>query len=1051
MKKIFKTILGLTLGFAMAAGVGVGVATKKANPVYATTYSNVYVLDTTGTLQTDNNVYGSTGTATTGGVTWTFTGNGKINPWRLGGKTAQSGNQPFYTGTAISGGVDRIVVEFGAISGLTASSFQMSVHNSSSDASSGNNAVETHTGLDIGANTTATIDLNATQTGKFYRFVPNLTISASSNKYLQLNKVTFKVAEEEKTLSSIVLGGTYQTSFTQGDTFNHDGMTVTAKYSDADDADVTDKATWSSPDMSTAGNGKTVTVSYTENGTTKTADYTIDVAAATVYSVGGTIANGSLSSTDSVREGNALNINIVPSAKYKLPTTLSSVTMGGNTLVANTDYTYNSTSGAFSIPSVTGNVVINATCDKKQGYWADVPYTIAEAIAAIDASSDTQGVYTRGIVCGYYNSGFSDTPKLYTGKTSFYFTDDGSEGHDGNGATRLEAYNCYKASGSTVFDNISEVPEIGDTVVVYGNLIKYNSTYEYAQNCYLESVTPPSYTVTYNDNGATSGSVPVDSNSYTRHSNVTLATNSGSLAKTGYVFNGWNTMADPTAVGMQHFNAGATYENIESNLTLYAEWLLTSPSITVQANLTGFTGEEIDVGFTYGYIDDPTKISVVAADDIVTVGDLIAENNEGCVTIIFNEAGDTSLSFQNNGVELATCDVTVNQSTVTITGLPSTAEVYIDKTLDLGSKITVTPTGSYGTSVTWVSGDTDVATVNANGVVTGKAEGDTTITVTSVSDPNVSQTCTVYVGISPLDFTWDLSVDDTSSASEERLEWNDRRANMIADKANATVNANNYYPSTPNQSYTSTRFYKNSTLTIEPVAGYIIRFVVFTATTQNYANVLTNSAWTNASASVDNVTVTVTPTDGTDDIVATIGNTCGFISVKVYYTDPITYIDSLDSIATIHGNETEPGVVSSVALRFGTEISKNAWKAIDEEYGIDYYGVMLFRTTEERLSSVLSVKEYFELGEENVTISRREGSNAPSSEGDYYDFSVQINISTVSKFNRYYCAAPFFVVDGQYHFLEEMRFSVNLLAQYYLTHPGSDLSTEALTYLATAN
>lgn len=77
------------------------------------------------------------------------------------------------------------------------------------------------------------------------------------------------------------------------------------------------------------------------------------------YTVGGTITNGSLSSSANVSHGSALNITITPSGGHKLPTTLTSVTMGGSPYAG---YTYNSGTGAFSIASVTGNVVINATC-----------------------------------------------------------------------------------------------------------------------------------------------------------------------------------------------------------------------------------------------------------------------------------------------------------------------------------------------------------------------------------------------------------------------------------------------------------------------------------------------------------------------------------------------------------------------------------------------------------------------------------------------------------------------------------------------------------------
>ena len=67
------------------------------------------------------------------------------------------------------------------------------------------------------------------------------------------------------------------TSFSVGDTFSHEGVVVTAHYTEGKvDAVVTSSATFSSPDMSTAGQ-KTVTVTYTEGGIEKTATYQITV------------------------------------------------------------------------------------------------------------------------------------------------------------------------------------------------------------------------------------------------------------------------------------------------------------------------------------------------------------------------------------------------------------------------------------------------------------------------------------------------------------------------------------------------------------------------------------------------------------------------------------------------------------------------------------------------------------------------------------------------------------------------------------------------------
>lgn len=81
---------------------------------------------------------------------------------------------------------------------------------------------------------------------------------------------------QAKTLESISVSG-QKASFNVGDVFAFGG-TVTANYSDGSHKNVTEEADFSSPDMNSAGE-KTVTVSYTESGVTKTCDYTITVSA----------------------------------------------------------------------------------------------------------------------------------------------------------------------------------------------------------------------------------------------------------------------------------------------------------------------------------------------------------------------------------------------------------------------------------------------------------------------------------------------------------------------------------------------------------------------------------------------------------------------------------------------------------------------------------------------------------------------------------------------------------------------------------------------------
>ena len=82
-------------------------------------------------------------------------------------------------------------------------------------------------------------------------------------------------------------------------------------------------------------------------------------------------------------------------------------------------------------------------------------------------------------------------------------------------------------------------------------------------------------TITYNGNGNTAGTVPVDPSSpYEEGVTVTVFGNTGGLTRindggTSYYFTGWNTKADGSGIDQAE---GSTFTIGTSNVTLYAQW-----------------------------------------------------------------------------------------------------------------------------------------------------------------------------------------------------------------------------------------------------------------------------------------------------------------------------------------------------------------------------------------------------------------------------------------------------------------------------------------------
>lgn len=103
------------------------------------------------------------------------------------------------------------------------------------------------------------------------------------------------------------------------------------------------------------------------------------------------------------------------------------------------------------------------------------PYTVEQAIAAIDAGTGTEGVYAKGIVSKIvtaYNSQY--------GNISYNISADGT-----TSGPQLQAYRGFDKDGAW-FTSADDI-KVGDIVVIYGNLTKHNTTYEFAQGNQLVS------------------------------------------------------------------------------------------------------------------------------------------------------------------------------------------------------------------------------------------------------------------------------------------------------------------------------------------------------------------------------------------------------------------------------------------------------------------------------------------------------------------------------------------------------------------------------------
>ncbi len=180
------------------------------------------------------------------------------------------GTKGQYTSGTPSAGVTISTTSLSIVRGNTAKISATSSNSSSITWSTSNSSVVSisSTSASSGSQITLTGASNGTAT-----ITAKATISGT-----QYTKTCSVTVTNPKTLSSISVSG-QKTTFNVNDSFSFGG-TVTANYSDSTTANVTTSATFSGYNLSTTGN-QTVTVGYTEGGTTKTTTYSITVSEAT--------------------------------------------------------------------------------------------------------------------------------------------------------------------------------------------------------------------------------------------------------------------------------------------------------------------------------------------------------------------------------------------------------------------------------------------------------------------------------------------------------------------------------------------------------------------------------------------------------------------------------------------------------------------------------------------------------------------------------------------------------------------------------------------------
>ncbi|HPJ67815.1 MAG TPA: InlB B-repeat-containing protein [Desulfobacteraceae bacterium] len=236
----------------------------------------------------------------------------------------------------------------------------------------------------------------------------------------------------------------------------------------------------------------------------------------------------------------------------------------------------------------------------------------ASCTIQVDVTSNAVGIHqniTSDLTSSSGNSGHASADLTVELPPAYPVTYDANGADSGTApANQTKIYNV----ALTLATNTDSLARIGYTfngwnTATDGSGTHYDEGATYTENgpltLYAEW-TPVPYTVTYDSNGATGGTVPADGNTYHITDTVTVLGNTGTLMKTGYTFDGWNTAADGSGTD---YSGGDTFAMGSSNVTLYAQWMAIDYTVTYDGN-TNTGGSVPTDGNTYNITDTVTVL-----------------------------------------------------------------------------------------------------------------------------------------------------------------------------------------------------------------------------------------------------------------------------------------------------------------------------------------------------------------------------------------------------------------------------------------------------------
>jgi hypothetical protein len=221
--------------------------------------------------------------------------------------------------------------------------------------------------------------------------------------------------------------------------------------------------------------------------------------------------------------------------------------------------------GTMASQSATSNTVLNANTFTRSGYTFRSWNTQANGLGTSYLSSYTYSFAASRILYAIWSQNYTIS---YDSNTA--------------NAGSVPISQGYYASGPTVTiqSNSGSLSKVGNILTGWNSVAngtgtsyalgQVNSTFSTNTTLFAQW-SAATYTILYSGNTNTSGSVPSSQSYIYGGSALTLSNNPSPLAKTNYLFSGWNTAPDGSGTT---YASGATNTTFTQDTVLFARWLI---------------------------------------------------------------------------------------------------------------------------------------------------------------------------------------------------------------------------------------------------------------------------------------------------------------------------------------------------------------------------------------------------------------------------------------------------------------------------------------------